>query len=84
MDGGVGPENQPANDLEAAGVTPEGQQSPIIDPFGRSITYLRVSVTDRCDLRCVYCMAEHMAVCRRVQRPVRGAPPNVRRKRREV
>ena len=32
----------------------------MIDPFGRSITYLRVSVTDRCDLRCVYCMAEHM------------------------
>jgi cyclic pyranopterin phosphate synthase len=33
---------------------------PIIDPFGRSITYLRVSVTDRCDFRCVYCMAEEM------------------------
>jgi cyclic pyranopterin phosphate synthase len=32
----------------------------VIDPFGRSITYLRVSVTDRCDLRCVYCMAEDM------------------------
>ncbi|HEX4861156.1 MAG TPA: GTP 3',8-cyclase MoaA [Rhizomicrobium sp.] len=31
----------------------------MIDPFGRHITYLRVSVTDRCDLRCVYCMAEH-------------------------
>ncbi len=30
------------------------------DPFGRRITYLRVSVTDRCDLRCVYCMAEDM------------------------
>src|SRR5262245_41114213 len=30
------------------------------DPFGRSITYLRVSVTDRCDFRCVYCMAENM------------------------
>jgi GTP 3',8-cyclase len=34
--------------------------APVIDPFGRSITYLRVSVTDRCDLRCVYCMAEDM------------------------
>jgi GTP 3',8-cyclase len=34
--------------------------APMIDPFGRSITYLRVSVTDRCDLRCVYCMAEEM------------------------
>ena len=32
----------------------------MIDPFGRSIDYLRVSVTDRCDLRCVYCMAEDM------------------------
>jgi cyclic pyranopterin phosphate synthase len=32
----------------------------MIDPFGRHITYLRLSVTDRCDLRCVYCMAEHM------------------------
>ena len=33
----------------------------MIDPFGRSITYLRVSVTDRCDLRCVYCMSEDMS-----------------------
>lgn len=32
----------------------------MIDPFGRTISYLRVSVTDRCDLRCVYCMSEHM------------------------
>ena len=32
----------------------------MFDPFGRQITYLRVSVTDRCDLRCVYCMAEDM------------------------
>ncbi len=32
----------------------------MIDPFGRSVTYLRVSVTDRCDFRCVYCMSEHM------------------------
>ncbi len=32
----------------------------MIDPFGRATTYLRVSVTDRCDLRCVYCMAEDM------------------------
>jgi cyclic pyranopterin phosphate synthase len=32
----------------------------LTDPFGRSITYLRVSVTDRCDFRCVYCMAEDM------------------------
>ena len=33
---------------------------PLIDGFGRTVSYLRVSVTDRCDLRCVYCMAEHM------------------------
>jgi cyclic pyranopterin phosphate synthase len=33
----------------------------MIDPFGRSISYLRVSVTDRCDFRCVYCMAEDMS-----------------------
>jgi cyclic pyranopterin phosphate synthase len=33
-------------------------QAPMVDPFGRRITYLRVSVTDRCDFRCVYCMAE--------------------------
>ena len=32
----------------------------MIDPFGRHISYLRVSVTDRCDFRCVYCMAEEM------------------------
>ncbi|MEW5704720.1 MAG: GTP 3',8-cyclase MoaA [Pseudomonadota bacterium] len=32
----------------------------MIDPFGREVTYLRVSVTDRCDLRCVYCMSEDM------------------------
>src|SRR6202000_1621299 len=33
---------------------------PMTDPFGRSISYLRVSVTDRCDLRCFYCMSEDM------------------------
>jgi len=32
----------------------------MIDPFGRTISYLRVSVTDRCDFRCTYCMAEDM------------------------
>lgn len=35
-------------------------EAPLIDGFGRTIRYLRVSVTDRCDLRCRYCMAEHM------------------------
>ena len=34
--------------------------SPLVDKFGRAITYLRVSVTDRCDFRCVYCMSENM------------------------
>jgi cyclic pyranopterin phosphate synthase len=32
----------------------------LVDPFGRHVTYLRVSVTDRCDFRCTYCMSEHM------------------------
>jgi len=36
------------------------KSAPLVDPFGRAITYLRVSVTDRCDFRCVYCMAENM------------------------
>ncbi|UXU75223.1 MULTISPECIES: GTP 3',8-cyclase MoaA [unclassified Paracoccus (in: a-proteobacteria)] len=34
--------------------------APLVDPFARPITYLRVSVTDRCDFRCTYCMSEHM------------------------
>lgn len=34
----------------------------MIDPFGRAVTYLRMSVTDRCDFRCVYCMSEHMTL----------------------
>ena len=33
----------------------------LVDPFGRHVSYLRVSVTDRCDFRCVYCMAENMS-----------------------
>jgi len=44
-----------ARDFDAAAARP-----PLVDPFGRDITYLRVSVTDRCDFRCVYCMAENM------------------------
>ena len=35
--------------------------NPLIDPHGRTVNYLRVSVTDRCDFRCVYCMSEDMA-----------------------
>jgi cyclic pyranopterin phosphate synthase len=44
-------------DLDRAGSLPRA----LIDPFARAITYLRVSVTDRCDFRCVYCMSEHMS-----------------------
>jgi cyclic pyranopterin phosphate synthase len=35
-------------------------EKPLIDPFGRQVSYIRVSVTDRCDFRCVYCMSEDM------------------------
>ncbi len=35
-------------------------RKPLVDQFGRQVTYLRMSVTDRCDLRCTYCMSEHM------------------------
>ena len=34
--------------------------APLVDPFGRMVSYLRVSLTDRCNLRCHYCMAEDM------------------------
>ena len=47
----------PTLDLERAA----GHPAPLIDPFARAIAYLRVSVTDRCDFRCVYCMSEHMS-----------------------
>src|SRR5471030_863895 len=40
---------------------------PLIDGFGRTVSYLRVSVTDRCDLRCVYCMAERMTFLPKAQ-----------------
>ncbi len=40
--------------------TTQTQPTEMIDPFGRHVSYLRVSVTDRCDFRCVYCMAENM------------------------
>jgi cyclic pyranopterin phosphate synthase len=43
------------------------QQPQLIDRFGRRITYVRLSVTDRCDLRCVYCMAEDMTFLPRAQ-----------------
>ncbi|MBI4183628.1 MAG: GTP 3',8-cyclase MoaA [Proteobacteria bacterium] len=48
------PASTPASSLEGAPL------APLADPFARRITYLRVSVTDRCDFRCVYCMSEDM------------------------
>ena len=44
----------------AVSPSPASLSGPMTDPFGRTITYLRVSVTDRCDLRCFYCMSEDM------------------------
>jgi len=41
-------------------LAPTGAGRPLVDRFGRQISYLRVSVTDRCDFRCIYCMSEHM------------------------
>jgi GTP 3',8-cyclase len=41
--------------------------APLIDRFGRHVTYIRISVTDRCDFRCVYCMAEDMEFVPRAQ-----------------
>ena len=46
-------------DLQAGDL--DDKRPALVDPFGREISYLRVSVTDRCDFRCVYCMAEHMS-----------------------
>ncbi len=54
---GSGPSAQSPISLDTA----NADKAPLmIDPFGRAVTYLRVSVTDRCDFRCVYCMAEDM------------------------
>ncbi|MGQ4272886.1 GTP 3',8-cyclase MoaA [Terrihabitans sp. B22-R8] len=46
--------------MESLQTAAASSYAPLIDPFQRAITYLRVSVTDRCDLRCVYCMSEDM------------------------
>jgi cyclic pyranopterin phosphate synthase len=46
---------------------PPAPAAPLIDPFGRAITYVRISVTDRCDFRCRYCMSEHMTFLPRNQ-----------------
>ncbi|HIE54515.1 MAG TPA: GTP 3',8-cyclase MoaA, partial [Chromatiaceae bacterium] len=45
----------------------ESAAAPLTDRFGRQVTYLRMSVTDRCDLRCVYCMSEEMTFVPRNQ-----------------
>jgi cyclic pyranopterin phosphate synthase len=53
----------PVTLLAQPNITSEGRPSaaaPLVDRYGRHITYLRISVTDRCDFRCVYCMAEDM------------------------
>lgn len=59
--------HQPAPNLQEnqtlqanIGLQPVQMPDKMIDPFGRAVTYLRVSVTDRCDFRCTYCMAENM------------------------
>ena len=46
--------------FSALPASPASASHRLADGFGRTIDYLRVSVTDRCDLRCVYCMPEHM------------------------
>ncbi len=50
--------------MSVTGMTPANTASattaPLVDPYGRAVSYLRISVTDRCDFRCVYCMAEDM------------------------
>jgi cyclic pyranopterin phosphate synthase len=47
--------------------TETGTCNQLTDRFGRHINYLRISVTDRCDLRCVYCMSEDMQFVPRAQ-----------------
>ena len=49
-------DHSPVPDFDAA-----PDRRALVDPFGRHISYLRVSVTDRCDFRCVYCMSENMS-----------------------
>ena len=48
------------DDYKVPMVSHEPPTPRLVDPYGRAVTYLRVSVTDRCDFRCVYCMAEEM------------------------
>ena len=48
------------SDMNMRPIIQPGTDRPMVDSFGRHITYVRISVTDRCDLRCRYCMAERM------------------------
>src|SRR6478609_1813383 len=50
----------PVTLLTQPNIAPRSADRPLVDRYGRAITYLRVSVTDRCDFRCTYCMSEHM------------------------
>jgi len=50
----------PYDAIPVQGSKPAQAPTSLVDGFGRAVSYLRLSVTDRCDLRCVYCMAEHM------------------------
>ena len=50
----------PYDAIPVQGPRPAQAPTSLVDGFGRTVSYLRLSVTDRCDLRCVYCMAEHM------------------------
>jgi GTP 3',8-cyclase len=60
----IQPQQRSLEDATPRDAVPAGlggpRVSPLVDRFGRHISYLRVSVTDRCDFRCVYCMAENM------------------------
>ena len=55
----AGPRSMTPDNAQIA-LASETPANMLIDPFGRRVDYLRVSVTDRCDFRCVYCMAEEM------------------------
>jgi cyclic pyranopterin phosphate synthase len=55
------------DELTMPAIDQEDHNTSLIDRFGRNIDYLRISVTDRCDLRCVYCMAEDMKFVPRSQ-----------------
>ena len=60
-DESVGAQRNPADENRMNEYArPRALQPALIDPFGRHVSYLRVSVTDRCDFRCTYCMSEHM------------------------